>query len=101
MALAGLISDECATKEDVLIGAVLFSALDSSPSDVELPRTAIQANFVDDGMVIVTIEPQADPILVQGTPISFDPDDGVPLELIKEDGVWRLLNCETIVYELG
>jgi hypothetical protein len=103
VALADLISSDCAQRDDVLFDAALSSALMPTDFDVEVPLTAMQVEFMGGSSVVVSVaEGGKVKVSLRGEPVQLSAprEEPEPLQLIRElDGEWRLLNCETIKYE--
>jgi hypothetical protein len=93
-----LISGECLAKADVLLGAALFSSMQSKPIQLEFPPDffVVEANGLDEA--VLRANPAAGPYLLNGEPTQPDQNSPDIRMIHDQDGEWRMLNCETIKY---
>lgn len=97
--LDSAISDKCEAKSEVLAGAAIFASVLAGPDEIEFPPEAFVVEFLDDDLAIVKAGPNADSILINGTPVNPDVADEITFTH-EVDGTWRMLNCEIIDYQI-
>ena len=95
-ALEDYVSDTCSAKEAFLEQAGALQALE--PVEVEVPEGALLFD-VEDDVAVAKRAREGPAVLVDGEPAEDDPANDVPLKLVREDGAWRVANCEAYVAE--
>lgn len=91
-ALDDYVSDACDQKAEFLKSAEALRMLEEV--DVTLPEGAMLFDLDEEGDFAVAYRARQGPaLLVNGEPFDDDPSNDVPLQLVREEGAWRVVNC--------
>ena len=96
-ALDDYVSDACEQKTEFLENAQVLRILEEV--DVVVPEGAMLFDFGEGNVAVAKRALDGPPVLIDGMPSEDDPSNDVPLKLAREDGVWRVVNCDA--YLLG
>ena len=89
------VSDQCPQKAAFLEQTGALRVLE--PVDVILPEGTFLFDFAESDVAVAKRARAGPPLLINGTPVPDDPSDDVPLKLEREDGIWRVVNCDAFV----
>ena len=94
-ALEDFVSDQCPKKAAFLEQTEALRVLE--PVDLTLPEGTFLFDFDEDDVAVAKRARGGPPLLINGAPFPDDPSDDVPLKLEREDGIWRVVNCDAFV----
>ena len=94
-ALEDFVSDQCPQKAAFLEQTGALRVLE--PVDVTLPEGTLLFDFGEGGVAVAKRAREGPPLLINGTPLPDDPSNDVPLKLEREDGIWRVVNCDAFL----
>ncbi len=91
-ALDDYVSDACDQKAEFLQSAEVLRILEEV--DVVLPEGAMLFDLDEAGDFAVAYRSREGPaLLVNGEPFDDDPSNDIPLQLVREESAWRVVNC--------
>ena len=96
MSLDDYVSDSCPEKAEFLAAVSAETAFEGA--EVEVPDGAFLFD-VESGVAVANRSFRSLPLLVNGKPRRDDPSNDIPLKLVEEGGVWRVVNCDAYVTE--
>ncbi|MCH8008306.1 MAG: hypothetical protein IIC91_05520 [Chloroflexi bacterium] len=88
------VSDSCLEKAEFL--ELVGEAPAFEDAEVVVPEGAFSFD-VDGDVTVAKRSLGSVPVLLEGEPFEDDPSNDTPLKLVREDGVWRVENCEAYV----
>ncbi len=87
------VSDACDQKAEFLKSAEVLRILEEV--DVVLPEGAMLFDFDEEGDFAVAYRAREGPaLLVAGEPLDDNPSNYMPLQLVREESTWRVVNCD-------
>ncbi len=95
-ALDDYVSDGCAKKAEFL------ELIGASPAFESVDITVPEGSFsfdVSSGVAVAKRIQDSQPLLLNDEILEDDPSNDIPLKLVDEGGVWRVVNCDAYVPE--